>query len=776
VLEQYRALYLLLIRYENPRWTPMERQAIRDEIKVALERLWRTGDIFLEKPDVPSELRNVIYYLRRVFPSVLPELDEKLRRVWQATGRDPDLLVGVESLPRLGFGTWVGGDRDGHPLVTADVTRDALEQLRSNALDLLHEQLTSLAMRISLSDRLQPPSSELLARVETIAGQLGPVGEQALRRNPHEPWRQFVNLMLARLPDPVSATPEPGYQTPAELEADLCLLHDALQFAGAGRLAVADVQPLLRSVQTFGFHLAVLDVRQNSAFHDRAVAQLLEAGGIADHDFPAWDESKRLGFLNEELRFQRPFTRPDMQLGPEADSVLSSYRELVRYWREYGLDGLGALIVSMTRNLSDLLVVHLFAREVGLLIETPDGPACPLPVVPLFETIDDLRQAPEVLRSALEHPVMRRGLEAQQLASGRSEPVQQVMIGYSDSNKDGGICASLSSLYRAQHELAAIGQEYGARIRFFHGRGGTISRGSGPTGRFLRSLPTPALRGDLRLTEQGETIGQKYANVGTATYNLELLLAGVAGSTLRQGKADAVHSVLESVLDVLAAESEPIYSALVETDGFMDFFSQATPIGAIESSRIGSRPARRTGRRTLADLRAIPWVFSWSQARYYLSGWYGSGSALNSIRSGDPDTWRTLCGQHRDFPPVHYLVSNMATSILTADPEIMSDYADLVDDAAVRERILRMILAEYDLTRDCLEEIYGGSLVERRPQISRSLALRQVGLRRLHSQQISLLRDWRGYQESGDSTAAEHVLSRLLLTINAIASGLRTTG
>lgn len=776
VLEQYRDLYLLLIRNESSRWTSLERESIREDVMTALERLWRTGDIFLEKPDVPSELRNVIYYLHRVFPAVLPELDRNLRAVWQATGRDPALIDDMASLPTLTFGTWVGGDRDGHPLVTSQVTRQSLLELRSHALALLQEHLTRLTMRISLSDRLQPVSPELLDRIGQVTARVGAAGERAVSRNPHEPWRQLVNLMLARLPQ-IGTVPEAHqYRHAHDLDDDLRLLQQSLEAAGAHRLARSDVEPVRRLVQCFGFHLAVLDVRQNSAFHDRAVNQLLAAAGIEERDFSEWSEEKRLAFLDAELQSPRPFTRPDTPLGPDALAVLSSYRELLQYWRVYGLDGLGALIVSMTRSLSDLLVVHLFAREVGLLASTPDGPACPLPVVPLFETIDDLQRAPGIMRSALSHPVIRRGLEAQRAVSGRDELVQQVMVGYSDSNKDGGICASLASLHRAQRNLAAIGQEHGVRLRFFHGRGGTISRGSGPTGRFIRSLPGEALSGDLRLTEQGETIGQKYANVGTATYNLELLLAGVSGSTLRSPAALSRPHFLDHVLDRMAEVSAPVYETLVGAEGFMTFFSQATPIDAIESSRIGSRPARRTGRRTLSDLRAIPWVFSWGQARYYLSGWYGAGMALDTLRADQPEVWQDLCRHYRDHPPVHYLVSNVATSVLTADAEIMAEYAQLVEDAGVRDRILRMILTEYELTRDCLEEIYGGPLQKRRPQISNTLAQRQVGLRHLHHQQISLLHEWRSAQASNDPASADRALDRLLLTINAIAAGLRTTG
>lgn len=774
VLEHYRELYLLLVRHGQSGWTPLEQRAIRDDVKTMLELLWRTGDIFLDKPDVPSELRNVIYYLRRVFPAVLRELDRRLEAVLEESGVVSTLPAGDRYLPRLAFGTWVGGDRDGHPLVTAGVTHDALHELRVNALSLLRDELTTLVTRLSLSDQLQAPPPEFLAQVNAIAEQLGESGRWAIERNPHEPWRQFVNLMLLRLPD---AGHDHAYRRASDLEHDLRTLHVALTAVGADRIAAADVGPIRRLLQTFGFHLATLDVRQNSAFHDRAVAQLLHAGDIDDHDFPSWDERRRLDFLDRELRSPRPFTRADTVLGPEAAAVISCYRVLRDHLRRYGPDGVGALIVSMTRSLSDLLVVHLFAREVGLLHDTPEGPACPLAVVPLFETIGDLESAPAVLEAALEHPVIRRGLVAQRLVSGGTEYVQQVMIGYSDSNKDGGICASLWNVYRAQNALARVGRQHGVRTRFFHGRGGTISRGAGPTGRFIRSLPPDALAGDLRLTEQGETISQKYANRGTAVYNLELLLAGVAGATIRGRHATVERHPLEPVLEQLAARSHRAYTDLLATPGFIEFFSQATPIDAIEASRIGSRPARRAGRRSLEDLRAIPWVFSWSQSRFYLSGWYGAGRGLDAIRAEDPDAWNHLLHGYRDWPPLHYLISNVATSILTADPEIMTAYATLVEDDATRERVLGLVRDEYERTRALLNDIYGGPLAERRPQISHSLALRQAGLRRLHTQQIALLHRWRSQRSAGEGSGeAEETLLQLLLTINAIASGLRTTG
>ncbi|GAB4110258.1 MAG: phosphoenolpyruvate carboxylase [Roseiflexaceae bacterium] len=771
VLEHYRALYLNLVKRENPIWTPFERAAIREDVKATLERIWRTGDIFLEKPDVASELRNVIYYLRRVFPDVREQLDLRLQQIWAGTGGDPQALQHADAFPRLSFSTWVGGDRDGHPLVTAETTAHALSELRHHALELLRSQLQQLTQQLSLSDQIQPPPPALAGYLHQIASQCGEAGRQALARNPNEPWRKMVNLMIIRLPlgdHPASYC----YQYAEELATDLTLLADSLQEVGAHRLAQHDVFRVQRTLATFGFHLASLDIRQNSTFHDRAVEQLLRAAGMPETDFGTWSEQRRLEFLNHELRSPRPFTRPDMQLGNEATAVLECYRVVRSHLQRYGSAGIGALIISMTRSVSDLLVVYLLAREVGLLHESADGPICPLMVVPLFETIEDLEQSPAILAEFLRHPITQRSLAAQP----DSPPVQQVMVGYSDSNKDGGMLASLWNLYRTEGRLAQVGSDHGIRIRFFHGRGGTISRGAGPSGRFIRALPPQALAGDLRMTEQGETIAQKYANRINAAYNLELLIAGVAGATLLGQRQPSSRHPLEAILDQLANTSRSAYVDLVQQPGFITFFGQATPIDVIEQSRIGSRPARRTGRRSLADLRAIPWVFSWSQARFYLSGWYGVGSALEHAAATDPTIIEQLAAQRLAWAPLHYIISNAATSIMTADPVVMAQYAELVDDPTIRQSIGSLIQAEFERTRRMLELLYGGPLEQVRIRPARLLQKREEGLRQLHERQISLLREWRAATQHGQSTHAEQLLTSLLLSVNAIAAGLRTTG
>ena len=783
VLEHHRTLYLLLLQRENGMWTPQEQEAIREQIKLEIERLWRTGEIFLEKPEVADELRGVIHYLRDVFPEVLPRVDARLAQAWVAAGFDLERLRDPSRFPRLSFGNWVGGDRDGHPLVTAEVTRDTLRELRLNALLLLHQRLRGLAARLSLSGHLQPVPDALRERLLQLASELGEAGRQALARNPEEPWRQMVNLLLARLPIDVGQAQaprlcdQPGrYRRAEELHADLRLLHDSLVQIGAHRHAEGDVRPLLRVVEVFGFHLARLDVRQNSRFHDLAVAQLLAAASPEAAGFPDWDEPRRVEFLLRELASPRPFTVPGVRVGPEADAVLGAYRVLGEHLRDYGAQGVGSLIVSMTRNVSDLLVVYLLAREVGLAFNTPEGLVCRLPVVPLFETIDDLRRSARILEGFLAHPLTRRSLEHQRAEAGEPRPVQQVMIGYSDSNKDGGIIASQWALQRAQEALAEVADAAGVRLRFFHGRGGTISRGAGPTHRFLSALPARALGGDLRMTEQGETIAQKYANRGSAAFNLELLLAGVAEATLLGPRRAAAPPGLPAIVDTLAERSREAYEALLHDPGFLTFFAQATPIDVIEASRIGSRPARRSGQRTLADLRAIPWVFSWSQARFFLSGWYGAGTAFEALQQERPADFERLREQALQWYPLKYVVTNVSTSVLSADPEIMRAYAGLVEDAEGRERLLSRILAEHARTWRMLEILFDGPLTERRTRTYRMLSLRQDGLRVLHHQQIELMREWRERRMEGSPADAEARLLQLLLLVNAIASGLRTTG
>jgi len=782
VLEHHRLIYLLIVKRENSMWTEMEQKEIRDEIKLALDRLWRTGEIFLEKPDVSSELRNVIHYLVNVFPEVLPVHDRRLKQAWEYVGFDTDLIKKAEALPKIEFGNWVGGDRDGHPLVTAEITRDALAQLRLNAFILVRRKLLELVKNLSFTYSSTQCDDKLRDRLEAIKSEIGAEADEAYKRNKGEVFRQFLSLLLLKLPldvrreHAVELHDQPySYRRAHELAADLKILQNSLELYGAKKAAYADVNDVLRIVYNFGFHLAHLDIRQNSAFHDKAMMQLMNAAGMNGKLFLEWTEKERVEFINHELASNRPFAHPGMKLEPEATAVIDCYNVISSHIRQYGVDAIGSFIVSMTRSLSDLLTVYLLAREAGLTTLDENGNiVCMLQVVPLFETIEDLQNAPEILESFLEHPFTKRSLQYIKNLRAEKEIVQQVMIGYSDSNKDGGILASQWGLYEAQTKLSEIGRRHGVKIRFFHGKGGSISRGAGPTHWFLKALPHSSISGDLRLTEQGETIAQKYANKINAAFNIELLSAGTAGNSILHAFTEQKSYPFSKTMAFLASESRKYYRELVDNPHFIKFFSEATPIDAIEQSKIGSRPSRRTGKRSLADLRAIPWVFSWMQSRYQLTGWYGVGSTLAKLKKDFSDEYAALQRSSLLDPFITYIFTNVDTSLAATDETIMKEYANLVEDDETRKIILDKMLSELDLTRRMIEDIFGKSFKERRTQHYYSNVLRAAALDSLHAYQISLLHKWRKLKKLGEES--DETVKNLLLSINAIASGMRNTG
>lgn len=752
VLEHHRAIYLLLVERDARQFTDVEAAIFRRRMKAALERLWRTGEIRMERPEVESEAQGVLHYLRWVFPDVVELLDQRFQHSWSA-------VFGSEAprLPRLAFGSWVGGDRDGHPLVTPEVTARTLVQLRQGALEVARDRLRKLGASLSLAESEVEVPAILRERIAKSSAVLdSDAARAAVARNPREPWRQMVNLMLARL----DRVDKPGgYASAAEYLDDFETLEKSLREAGASNVADMDARPAVAQARVFGFHLATLDVRQNSQYHDRAMAGLLRAAGFAKYDFPNWSEAEKIEFLNRELQTQRPFAGPHMKLDPEAAHVTALFRNLRAHLDAHGPEGLGPAIVSMTRGLADLLVVYVLAREGGLLVETPDGLACEMAVAPLFETIRDLENSAGILDAFLSHPVSMR------------RPVNDVvvMLGYSDSNKDGGVLASQWSLHRAERELSAVARKHNTRVTFFHGRGGTVGRGAGPTHVFLEALPHGSLMGKMRVTEQGEVIAQKYANRVTATFQLERLLAGVTRTTILHSadQVEILHA-LESILPNVVERSYAAYRQLVETGGFVTFFRQATPIDAIEQTQLGSRPARRTGSESLEDLRAIPWVFSWSQARFHLPGWYGVGAAFDWLRRECPGDWAKLKKQVRVWPFLSYLLHNAEASLMMANPELMRLYASLVEDRALRERLFDTILEEYKLSVSVIEELFGDFAVHRR-RLAQAVQLRRRALDQLHHEQVRLLQSWR-------TEPKEETLTSLLLTVNAIGMGQKMTG
>lgn len=758
VRERHRDLYDQLLRLEAPGQTTHERSEAREEMLAAMEALWSTGEIHTERPTIERELRNALFYLREVFPETLEQIDRNLEYAWKQAGFDPATLREHGGGPRIRFGLWIGGDRDGHPFVTADVTRDTLSELRRQSLKLYRRELRTIAYQLTVSSPAHPAPADLLSRVNELIELLGSEGAYIRDRNPEEPWRAFGFLLRAQLDADLEVTPD-GFRD------DLTLFHDSLLAIGMNRLADQHIRPIQRKFEAFGFHLAELDIRQNSAFHDKAAAQLLEAAGIENATtFAEWSEEERVAFLSKELESPRPFLHIDQSAGPEADAVRECYRVLVDHRRQRG-PGVGSLIVSMTRQLSDLLLVHLFARESGLTEPNGEALVCPLQVVPLFETLDDLDNGAGIVDDYLSHPAAQASLD---ISGGGETKTQQIMLGYSDSNKDGGILASQWALHDAQSSISVVGKKHGVELRFFHGRGGTISRGAGPTNWFMRALPHGSLTGDFRMTEQGETIARKYAYPESAVYHLESLQACVAHATVRHRLGEPVEDPGIELIPNLAKWSTEAYRDLLETEGFITFYRQATPIDALEQTQMGSRPSRRTGTASLDDLRAIPWVFSWTQSRFYLPGWYGVGSALDRLHREEPENFQRLADTILSSTLPRYIFTAVETNLMSANLDIMNAYADLVEDEGLRKVFMDKIENEFQLARTHLAKLFPRQIHVRRPRYAKTVALRDQPLRILHRQQIELLREWR--------ETDEEITRGLIFSISAIASGLRTTG
>jgi len=484
------------------------------------------------------------------------------------------------------------------------------------------------------------------------------------------------------------------------------------------------------------------------------------------------NENDRLKFINSELLINRPFSRDSRLLKDEAKAVVDTYRVIRKHIEAKSPESVGSFIVSMTRSVSDLLMLYLLMREAGLTDASSGTLAAKLHVVPLFETIEDLENSSLILDSYLSHPVVKNSLTFQQKMRNKTKPVQEVMIGYSDSNKDGGIIASAWNLYKAQKRIVEVGVKHNVRIRFFHGKGGTISRGAGPTHWFLKSLPEGSLSGDVKLTEQGETIERKYAHKTNAAYNLELLVAGVTSLTLLHKLGIGSNPELDEIFDLMSAESLRHYKDLIHDESFGGFLRQATPIDAIESSRIGSRPTRRTGKTSLSDLRAIPWVFSWSQSRFNLTSWYGVGSTLKYLQNDHPAKFNRLQQLLFTDPFVRYVLTNIDTSLAATDEAIINQYSSLVEDQKLKERILGKILSELALTRKMMSLLIVRPLQERRTSHYYSTLMRADALENLHISQIRLLREWR----KNDSSPRPEELINLLKSINAIANAMGNTG
>ncbi|MCU1667959.1 MAG: ppc [Blastococcus sp.] len=727
--------------------------------------LWQTALLRLSRLRLEDEIDEALRYYELSLFDVIPALNTDLRRALNERWPDAGLLQRPMLLP----GSWIGGDRDGNPFVTADALRRATSRQAETALGHYLDELEQLRTELSMSDRLVRPTDELYALAELSQD------DSPFRAD--EPYRRALggisnrlcataHRVLGRYPRRDPAVELPAYDSPDELRGDLDVVDASLRSHGAGSLADDRLRRLREAVEVFGFHLSGLDLRQNSDVHEQVVGELLAWAGACE-DYSALDEDARVELLARELTMRRPLVRPDAELSEtargEVDVLLAAAEQVALL----GPRAIPNYVISMCESVSDVLEVAVLLKEAGLLDPAAEGgPACSIGISPLFETIDDLKNAGTTLAAMLDQPLYRALLDSR-------GGVQEVMLGYSDSNKDGGYLAANWALYRAELALVDVARAGGIRLRLFHGRGGTVGRGGGPSYEAIRAQPPGAVAGALRITEQGEVIAAKYADPDLARRNLEALVAATLEATLLdvEGLGDDAEQAYE-LLDGLAARAQQAYRALVhETPGFVDWFRAATPIRELGELNIGSRPPSRKAGDKISDLRAIPWVFSWSQARIMLPGWYGTGSALESWVDGDDARLARLQDLHRRWPFFRTVLSNMGMVLAKTDLGIAAHYAELVPDEDLRARVFDQITAEHERTSRMLLAVTGDDhLLADNPSLARSIRNRFPYLEPLHHLQVEMLRRRRG----GDDD--ELARRNIQLTINGIATALRNSG
>jgi len=769
VLEAHRRLYRKLMDLESPRWTQRERLDLIRQLKCEIELLWLTGELRLEKPTLAQEVAWGLHFFRETLFEAVPAL---LRRLELALAQSyPGESFTVP--PFFQFGTWIGGDRDGNPFVTNEVTRRTLEENRRASLARYRTRIEELLRTLSIAEsaaRVPESLAALLAEKLTQSGDAAGI----VSRNPGEPVRQYLGCVLRRLEatgrEPGERSAARGYREAGELIADLQALEGALALCGSQELVETTLRPLRREVESFRFSTVRLDLRENTTRTTEALRALWEAAGGRGAP-PERDAPEFKSWLIEELARPRPGARHDRTaLPPQAAETLGLFEIVRDALAGTGRDGMGSFVLSMSRSAADVLGVYLLAKEAGLFADLAAVETCTLAIVPLFETIEDLRAAPAIMRELLSVPLVKRSVRAQ-------GGVQEVMIGYSDSNKDGGFLASNWELYKTQVRLTRLGRELGIPISFFHGRGGSVSRGGVPAGRAIAAQPAGSINGRFRSTEQGEVVSYKYANRGTAAYQIELLATSLIEHSLKseQERELVPNPEFDDAMEALAATSLAAYRGLVQQPGLVQYLSCASPLAELALLNIGSRPVRRFGADTLADLRAIPWVFSWTQNRHLIPGWYGIGSALCAFlevrKQAGLALLRRMFAHSRLF---RLIVDEAEKTLLQVDLGIGGEYAQLLDDGRVRESVLKSVRSEHELTAAMLLVVSeGGCIAERFPQLRARLARKLPTINRVNRQQVELLRRYRAALDPRDREAYRPAL---LLSINCIAGGFGSTG
>ncbi|OBI83564.1 phosphoenolpyruvate carboxylase [Mycobacterium sp. E740] len=762
---QHRITELMRLRLHGHSSTDDGRD-IEQELRRHILTLWQTALVRLSRLKIQDEIETGLRYYPAAFFEVIPQVNADVRAELQARWPDAGLL----DEPIVRPGSWIGGDRDGNPNVNAEVVRTATGRAAYTALDHYFAEITALEQELSMSARLV----RISAALEALATRC----EEPARAD--EPYRRALRVIHARLTTTakqiLDRQPEheldlglERYETAAELLADLDVVDASLRDHGSAVLADDRLARLREAVRTFGFHLSGLDMRQNSDVHEEVIAELLAWAGVHS-DYGSLTEPERVELLAAELATRRPLVREGAELSELARKELDIVVAAARAVRVFGPQAVPNYIISMCESVSDMLEAAILLKEAGLLDVSAEEPYAPVGIVPLFETIDDLQRGASILEALLDLPVYRS------IVSARSES-QEVMLGYSDSNKDGGYLAANWALYRAELDLVESARKTGIRLRLFHGRGGTVGRGGGPSYDAILAQPPGAVNGSLRITEQGEVIAAKYAEPQLAHRNLETLVAATLEATLLdvEGLGEAAEPAYE-VLDDLAARAQRAYAELVhDTPGFVDYFKASTPVSEIGALNIGSRPSSRKPTTSIADLRAIPWVLAWSQSRVMLPGWYGTGTAFEEWISQGPESEdarvEVLRDLYRRWPFFRTVLSNMAQVLAKSDLGLAARYSELVDDEELRRRVFDKIVDEHARTIRMHALITGQEdLLADNPSLARSVFNRFPYLEPLNHLQVELLRRYR----SGDDD--ELVQRGILLTMSGLATALRNSG
>ncbi len=784
----HRRLFLINDELDNTRLSKVQQAEVTQRLQNQIQILWKTDEVRVHKPQVRDEIKHGLYYFRESIFQALPVIYRNLERAIEHIYADQGGKSRIQVPTILRFGSWIGGDRDGNPFVTPETTVMALRLQSQEILREYMHRIQGLNQGLTFSGSLVTPSPAFSASLDANPELNRELFRESPQQYGQEPYRRKTYIMyhrleanLQRVRARLSGHPEQepvpfrGYASEREFLDDLYLVRDSLIGQGDRSIADAELKDLIRLAETFGFYLCALDIRQESGRHTEAVAELF-AHAPNLPDYTQLSEEERLEALSELLAHVGTPLFYCESLSSPTQQTLEVFRVMAQMRDEVSPDAFASYVISMTHRASHVLEVMFLATFAGLAGRHPDGGwHCDIRIAPLFETIEDLTHIETVLDQLLGQTTYRSLLEA-------SGAVQEIMVGYSDSCKDGGILASGWGLYQAQKKVVAIASRYGIGCRLFHGRGGTIGRGGGPTHDAILSQPPGTVHGQIKFTEQGEVLSFKYSNAETAVYELTVGITGLlkASRCLIQDMPDDPQPYMD-VMDALAHGGEEVYRQLTDrTPGFIDYFYEATPINELGSMNIGSRPShRKQADRSKYSVRAIPWVFSWSQSRHTLPGWYGLGSALEAWRREDPEHLTLLRAMYRDWPFFRALLDNTQMVLSKVDVGIAREYAHLCQDPAVEERIFSDFKVEYERTvQQILDIAEISELLEDNPTLAVSLARRNPYLDPLNHIQVVLLKRHREAlaRAKGEEPPPSPWLEPLLRSINALAAGMRNTG